>query len=558
MQTWARGSSQKWYCYYMLRASAGAAVAIGVMLWLISVLVSFGYAQDIFASHLALWFFATGFTFAPITTISGSLIMLGIALWLSAQYRLVLNVTTLMLLMFTCLSASIVATVDLLSSGRLEEDLVRLWTITPTPAICAIQETLHCSGLVHSCNKKVNDSLHTSPLQVKRYKKYYFLSRTKLTVMDELEVIQLECREACSYSNSNFNNTCEGDITKDTYRVLLPFSVGCFVVLTGLSIICSMCCKPLGFAFVSTSCLLLFMSYIFSYWRGLWNPTNHQVANVQRIVAASANFIAVQLSVVSIAGLHWKDELSNDVKRSITFILAIVPVFGVASCFALMLPETEEFFSTLREVYCTLLLWKLVTVWQHTAETTPLIHTGPESVRIADDYRNSQHQKIKWLIGIKVILLDLNEYLFGDYYPGWLLSVMILLGICIFSIILYYIHEVFSGLRSLRETGEGQFFSIKAIVSFVFFDFAVLKILDFEGVQSVMVGELYISVALVGLSSFQLYTWIFSPLGSPIAVSETDSSPTRINIIGGSPSGTQLSRSATMYLREWYALESCL
>eukprot|EP01060_Flectonema_neradi_P015578 TRINITY_DN22208_c0_g3_i1.p1 TRINITY_DN22208_c0_g3~~TRINITY_DN22208_c0_g3_i1.p1 ORF type:complete len:550 (+),score=53.55 TRINITY_DN22208_c0_g3_i1:160-1809(+) len=546
MQSWARGSSQKWCFYYVLRASAGAAVATGILLWLVSVLETFGYAQDVFPSHLALWFYAAGFTFSPITTVSGMLILLGLALWLSAQYRLVLNVTTLALLMSTCLAASVASTVNLLSAGRLEEDLVRLWTITPTPAVCAIQETLHCSGIVHNCNVK-EELNNTLPA-----KKYYYLRKTKVIELEAEDLFRLECREECVYSNSKFNKTCEAGIVRDTYLVLFPFSVGSFLVLASLSVICSMCCKPLGLAFVSTTCLLLFISYLFSYWRWLWRPTQREIANAQRVVAASANFIAVQLSVVSIAGLHWKNELSNEVKRSITFILAIVPVFGVASSFALILPYTEEFFSTLREVYCTLLLWKLVTVWQHTAETTPLIHVGADSVRLAENRRHRQHQQIKWLIGVKVICFDLNSYFFGGFYPSWVVSLMLLVSIVLFSVILYLIHEVFSHLRSLRETGEGQFFSIKAIVSFVFFDFAVLKLLDFEGVQSVMVGELYIAVALVGLSSFQLYTWIISPLGSSVTVIQSkkseDFSPS-INMMGGDP-GLELSKSATMYLRE--------
>eukprot|EP01061_Rhynchopus_euleeides_P032090 TRINITY_DN531_c0_g2_i2.p1 TRINITY_DN531_c0_g2~~TRINITY_DN531_c0_g2_i2.p1 ORF type:complete len:195 (+),score=38.95 TRINITY_DN531_c0_g2_i2:70-654(+) len=158
--------------------------------------------------------------------------------------------------------------------------------------------------------------------------------------------------------------------------------------------------------------------------------------------------------------------------------------------------------------------------WDTTAETKAVISLSSDydsNVAKAEQIRDTHRARVRALTVVKIVLIDTNLYLFGAFYPRWAKVTLVTLGVLIFSFVLTVIHEIYTHLPTLAATGTHQFFSVKAIVSFIFFEFAVLKVLNFEGLQSVVMGELYISVALVGLAAFQLYTWIIAPLGHDVS-----------------------------------------
>eukprot|EP01064_Diplonema_japonicum_P025163 TRINITY_DN3619_c0_g1_i1.p1 TRINITY_DN3619_c0_g1~~TRINITY_DN3619_c0_g1_i1.p1 ORF type:complete len:531 (+),score=62.67 TRINITY_DN3619_c0_g1_i1:1068-2660(+) len=498
---WARGSEQTTCLSITLLATGLSLVGIGILMMLVEMLQTFGFALPLFSAAVEMWWGMAGFSLNPTMWFAVACVCLGATCIMAAYLRIVVNLLTLLMLLSTayCFTAALFS--SMVGYGNITDDVQRLWSLSDNETICELEKTVNCRGLTAPCPQ--TQTQHSAGNLVKWVSWRYL----HLTAIDDAQC--RECHTGVAYTNV----TCLSFIESDATHVITPFAMTVGTLTSGLTFLCVLCTKPMGLAFSGSTFLLLIMTYAFSCWRSLWSPSQAEVAETQRVVAAGANFIALQLSLISIGGLHWKNSYSNELKKAITSILAIVPVFALASSFALLVPATEEFFSMVREVYCTVLLWKLVTVWDHTAETVPLIITGKDSHVAAESDRQKLRSRVVYLVVVK-IALDVSTYLFKNLYPPWLVRVLVWSGAVLFCVILVVIHDIFDRLPQLESTGEGQFFSVKAIVSFVFFDFTVLKLLDYEGLQSVMLGELYIAMALVGLAAFQLYTWLVIPLGS--------------------------------------------
>eukprot|EP01059_Diplonema_ambulator_P015162 TRINITY_DN2626_c0_g1_i1.p1 TRINITY_DN2626_c0_g1~~TRINITY_DN2626_c0_g1_i1.p1 ORF type:complete len:563 (+),score=122.71 TRINITY_DN2626_c0_g1_i1:966-2654(+) len=509
VQEWARGSQQP-RCYSnSLKVLGLALFGVGVLLVLVAFLETIGLALPPFSNEVLLWWDAAGFIVGPTMWFGVVWMFVGVWCWVASQFRLMLNLLTTVMLLVTCLCFTLALTSSMVGYGGIVDDVHRVWSIASNNTVCNLEQGLGCRGLSQPCppsrTQDPDAEEHNVTTNVTRWISWrYFTARF---------VTDSQCR-TCTTEAEYTNQTCLSLIQADALHVITPFAMTTGALFGSLSFICVMCTKPLGLAFALTTVLFMLMIYIFAEWRALWDPSQEEVQRAQRNVALAANVVALQLSLISIAGLHWKD-YPSEVKKPITVILAIVPIFAWASFIALFIPATEVFFGVLREVYCTVLLWKLVTIWDETAETVPLIAAGKASKETASRDRSKLRSYVLYLVVLK-IMLDINNYIFEDVYPSWLLTVLIWSSAFLFCVILAVIQEIFNRLPQIETTGKGQFLSVKAIISFIFFDFTILKLLHYEGLQSVIVGELYIAMALVCLAAFQLYTWLVIPLGEKL------------------------------------------
>ena len=519
--SWARGSPQP-RCYTYLLCSAGiVCTVLGVLCMLVSTLEVLGVIQPVFSDRFLLWWSISGMVFGPAGTMGLSLMGVGMLCWLSARIRMVLNTLTLLTFVGAAFFIAMFEASRLVYVGSANEDMMRMWSTAETTTICDIQHTLRCSGLATPCYvEPYVPEVHPrtqppvslpSSLPPARYANGMNGSNVtdpslpSLFVLSRKYVEPVNCRNCSEYYAQRGwmrykNVTCASEIQRDAEMIIMPASLTAALVTLFLAVVCMMCTQPMGLAFASTAFLLVSMTMSFASWRRLRDPTLDDIHSAQRIVAATANFLSLCLALISIAGLHWKDAIANDLKRNITVILLLVPVFAVASSVALLFPFLEDFFATVREIYSTLLLLTLVSIWDTTAETKALISISSEydrNMQSAESIRDTHRGRVRFLTLFKVVVVDINLYLFGGLYPQWVHILLVIAGALIFSFVLVVIHEIYTHLPALESVGTHQFFSVKAIVSFIFFEFAILKVLNFEGLHSVVMGELYISVALV-------------------------------------------------------------
>ncbi|KAJ9445694.1 hypothetical protein DIPPA_33312 [Diplonema papillatum] len=539
---WAKGTDQSKCLFYLLRVFALSTGLVGILLFLIVGLQHIGKAQPLFAPKVALWWGVLGLPWDPSMTIAVTLVTVAVITWLSSQLRLVLNVSNVFALLALAAAIGVASTSGLVSTGTVSDDLLRLWFLTPKEDVCALQRGLRCTGLTIACQKNGTEptnrsdqpsapfdlsSLDSVELHVRVFSWKHAFGSVKTVLSNE------QCVDCTPFLREDDPTPYEGFghdrclelIEMDAGLVVLPFAIGVSVFFLVVVAVLTFAAQPMGIGFAYTTFLLTAMTLGFACYRYVFHPSGEELVQAQRWVVVVCNFVATQLSVISIAGLHWKDDhqYPGRLRRAITYILLMVPIFATASIFSLLLPQAEEFFGVMREVYCTLLLWQLVNVWDHAApEAVPILavkSSGKSAEhKNAEKQREREQTQVKMLVAIKVIFVDLNGYFLAGLYPDVMAKVFVWIDVVLFSVILAGIHTIFQHLPQLHETGEGQFYSIKAIVSFMFFEFGVLKLLDLEGLQSVMVGEMYIAIALVGLAGFQLYTWLWAPLGAPLHV----------------------------------------
>eukprot|EP01063_Lacrimia_lanifica_P037944 TRINITY_DN7950_c2_g1_i1.p1 TRINITY_DN7950_c2_g1~~TRINITY_DN7950_c2_g1_i1.p1 ORF type:complete len:588 (+),score=187.23 TRINITY_DN7950_c2_g1_i1:165-1928(+) len=531
-----KGTPQTRWRYYTLLAAAAALFLAGVVLLGIDALVAVDAMASPFSDAVHAWWSLAGFAVGPDAWLGFALVAHGALCLAAAEYRVVLNALTVACLLMAGYFCMINVSAMLVGSGRFDRDVQVLWAHADTRGVCRFQLATGCSGLMALCptdfpvqprhaaahtaapvqQPAANASTHAPAAARSGHPQAL---RNLLFLEAPLAGLDApECRNCSAYNPKGWDwglddgDTCLTPIHTQAARVVVPFTGAVALLFCALSGVCLVSAQPLGLAFALTTVMLAAMVYAFSAWQTLFNPAQQDVREWQRGVAIAANFVAMQLATISIAGLHWKPHLPAALKQNITLVLFLVPVIGTASSFALLMPAAEAFFALVREVYCTLLLVVLVRIWDETAETVPVIAVDDASHRAAESVRAAKRRWVNVLCLVKIAAVDLNGFVFESYYPPAALTLLVWAGVVLFSVILYVIHEIFKYLPSLREAGELQFFSIKAIVSFIFFDFAVLKVLHYEGFQSVIVGELYVSVALVGLAIFQLYTWLIAPL----------------------------------------------
>ena len=513
-----KGSPQT-RCYaYVLKGVGVSCGVVGILVLATAFAEFVGVASPVFGERLAvIWDLFGGGYLGFTATVGWSLALTGALFWVAATYRTLLNTLTLVCFLSTACFCTLFVAASLVSARQVDSDMARLWYRADVGTLCDLQQSLRCSGLMHACtsNPPAVDSVAPLPRavvaalaaepsagdgceRVATCSQYYPRSQRGSGVAEDNPV------------------PCISVIARDAGNSVMFLALVGIAVSASLTLVCLVSTQPIGKAAAFTLFLLIWMTLGFHCWRLLREPSAERVTYAQKMVAGAADVTCLALTLISVAGLHWKDQLENTVKRRITCILMMVPVFAVASAVALAFPALEDCMAVIREVYSTLLLWVLVSVWDHTADTaTPVsVSTLPGGGHgSAEDLRESRRKQIKVLCCLKIIFLDLNAYFFADLYPEWAGTAFLWADILAFSVLLTIVYAIYLALPQIHATGKHQFVSIKAIVSFIFFEFTMLNVLNREGLQTVIMGEMYVSIALVGVASFQFYTWILQPIG---------------------------------------------
>eukprot|EP01065_Artemidia_motanka_P051012 TRINITY_DN8865_c1_g1_i4.p1 TRINITY_DN8865_c1_g1~~TRINITY_DN8865_c1_g1_i4.p1 ORF type:complete len:595 (+),score=197.43 TRINITY_DN8865_c1_g1_i4:41-1786(+) len=277
--------------------------------------------------------------------------------------------------------------------------------------------------------------------------------------------------------------------------------------------------------FIVSAAAIVVLSGIIDVYVTVFHPSSTDLKVRSIALTCSCTFVTAALSVVGRYSAGWDHNLPFNLPaeavRRIRSVLSMSLVFAVVSALNVVTEQLVQSpqlyvdtFRTVRDCYGLYTLYQVAACW---------VEVGQRGARA--DAKVALRQLQTRVLGVAALaVLDGTCYILllvlGGY--GGLLSaewtwMLQAAAMIFFTAILRLVMDIHEALPDIGDGyGRGQFFSVKGIIGLDFFLNIAVPLASLGPHYTVVLTEMYSSLALAIFTVYQVYVWVLNPVRKPM------------------------------------------